>query len=164
MSFKCVGAAFFAIALTLTLLYPSGKLDRRLLWLGSCALMITKLVYLRLLLIDDPFGTLRKSLYQEVTWMVTGHKGIGTAVPNWDCLERLHFDLSLHGLLFLALGIPFFKRLYHVDVILIAYALVYLAVLTMIPKYSECYVFPVILFVWACSWPISSRSQKYATP
>jgi hypothetical protein len=109
MSFKYVGAAFFAIALPLTLLYPSGKLDRRLLWLGSCALMITTLVYLRLLLIDDPFGTLRKSLYQEVTWMVTGHKGIGTAVPNWDCLERLHFDLSLHGLLFLALGIPFFQ-------------------------------------------------------
>ena len=41
MSFKYVGAAFFAIALPLTLLYPSGKLDRRLLRLDGGALMVS---------------------------------------------------------------------------------------------------------------------------
>ncbi len=147
MSSKYAGAGFFSIALALIALYPAGRLRTSIGILIGAALGITLLIHLRFLIMLDPLGKLTRSLSQEVTWMIQGHKGVGMEVPNWDYFVRLFYDVGMHGIALILLWVPFVRRLHKADAVLIVFSMTYFAVLTMSPKYSERYLLPISLIV-----------------
>ena len=109
------------------------------------ALAVFVLVHLRLLLIDDPLGSLGDSLKNEVTWFVHGHKGIGSSLPNIGYVWRFVYELGFHGLLLLGLWVVSWKQLSRNDCIVLAYTGLYFLVLLCTRKYSERYLLPVML-------------------
>ncbi len=142
---KYVGAGLLAITLPVMVLYQEedGQWKRDLGWLAVGVLGIVLLVHLRFLVMDDPLATLTQSLNREVTWLVQGHRGIGNEVPNWDYAVRLYYDLGYHGLLFLGLWALFLRRLGKADLVILLFALILFAILTMSRKYSERYLLPI---------------------
>lgn len=117
--------------------------ERRTLCLSFLAVVV--LVHLKVFFLESPFSNLLGSISQETGWLLHGHKGMGTKVPNLDYLWRLIFALGYHGLLLLGLWGVFRKELTRADLAVVCYAVAYLLVLTFSRKYSERYLLPVLM-------------------
>ena len=115
------------------------------LWIFGGLFLVLAIVHLRFFFMTDPFAVLGSSFGQEVSWMVHGHKGIGSSLPNLAYIARLFYDLGYHGVLLL--GSVFFlrKHLDRRDAILLVYAVVCFFILLFTRKYSERYLLPVLL-------------------
>ncbi|MFT4639181.1 MAG: hypothetical protein ACI8T1_002505 [Verrucomicrobiales bacterium] len=134
MSSKYAGVGMFAIVLPVAILYREGSHKRTVALVLAAALGMFLLVHARFLFIGNPFQVLSSSVTQEVTWLVHGHKGIGTEIPSWDYAERLRFDLGYHGLALLALWVVFFRRLTKADAVLLLFGVTFFIILTMSRK------------------------------
>jgi hypothetical protein len=111
----------------------------------SSTLAVLTLVHLRLLMIDNPFGVLADSLMREASWLIHGHKGIGSSLPNIGYFWRLIYELGIHGLVLLGLWGLSWKRLSRSDYVVLSYIGVYFVVLLCTRKYSERYLLPVMM-------------------